>query len=983
MLRRNAKCKIQNANPAWFRTILCLHLAFCILHFIVPSQAMAQESIGQPIVDVVVEQEGQRVADPVVLNLLETRVGQPLSMVDVRTTYDHLYNLRRFDDIQTSAEPVAGGVRVRYTLVPSHPIDRIDFRGDVALSESDLRRVVTDRYGRSPNPARASAAAVTLQSEFRRRGYPAASVAARLEATHNPHRATLVFDVNAGRRARIAEVQFVRIDPDETNAPLAMPVIRSGEAYDPDKVQQELDRWEQRMRAQGFYEARATSGANMSDDAHLRVSVLRGPRVVVEFAGDPLPDKERERLVPIRTAGSADEDLLEDAKLAIEQYFRARGYRDAKAGYSRDDKTPGLLKITFQVTRGPHYTIDSVRITGNAAIPTAELQKLITLARGQEFVATVLDAQIAAVQAEYRTRGFTSAVVMPNAPVLPPDSPGASEQRVEVTVAITEGPRTTVRAVTFTGNIAFTESQLRESVPVTVGAPFLAAEVADGRDLVAIGYRNRGYLNVAVRPETAFAENGTQADVTYTVTEGPQIIVEHIIITGNEKTNEKTIRDELVIREGEPLGQNLLNNSQTKLSRLGLFRRITIEQIQHAGEAKQDVLVQVQEADRTTLGFGGGVEATLRARPTGPGGTAEDHLELAPRGEFEIGRRNLWGSNRSVNLFTRVSLRSTDVFTTDTPASTDQTESNLGFNEFRVIGTFREPRLFGTRSELLVTGIVEQAIRTTFNFSRRIMRSEVGTQLTPSISVTGRYSFEKTQLFDEIFAPDEKPLLIDKLFPEVRLSKLAGSFIVDTRDDVLDPATGAFFILDTDLAARALGSEVGFIRTFAQGFLYRQLPLKRRMVVALGTRVGAARGFERIKDDQVVRELPASERFFAGGDTTVRGFSLDRLGNEDTISATGFPVGGNGVVIVNAELRAKLVGSLQGVGFLDAGNVFPLASKLSFTDLRPSAGFGIRINTDFGPIRFDLGFNLDPKKFAEDLPRERRTVFHISIGQAF
>ena len=985
MDRRNAEFRIQNSDSSrGARLLFCLHSAFCILNLITPSPATAQDLIGQPVVEVVVEEEGQRVADPVVLTLLQTRVGQPLSMVDVRATYDHLYNLRRFDDIQTGAEPVAGGVRVRYTLVPSHPIDRIEFRGDVALSETDLRRVVTDRYSRSPNPARAVAAAATLQNEYLRRGYPAATVAARVEATHNPHRATLAFDVNAGRRARIADLQFRRLDPDEANAVFPLPDIRVGEPYDADKVQDVLDRWEERIRAQGFYEARASVAANMPDDAILIVSLSRGPRVAVEFAGDPLPDKERDRLVPIRTEGSADEDLLEDSKLAIEQYFRARGYRDAKADYSRDDKTPGLLKITFQVTRGPHYTIDSVRITGNTAIPDAELQKIVTAARGQEFVGATLDAQAAALQNEYRARGFTRAAVKADGAVLPTDSPGSSERRIEVTVAIDEGPRTTVRAITFTGNMVFTESQLRNTVPVSVGERFLASEVIDGRDLIAIRYRNLGYLNVTVRELPTFDANGTQVDVAYTVTEGPQAVIEHIVIIGNDKTKERTILDELEIREGEPLGENALSNSRTKLQRLGLFRRIDIDVVEHPGEARRDVIITVQEADRTTLGYGGGVEATVIARPTGPGGTAEDHLDLAPRGEFEIGRRNLWGSNRSVNLFTRVSLRSTDV-RTDTPADGQQIESNVGFNEFRVIGTFREPRLFRGPSELLITGIVEQARRTTFNFSRRIARAEVGRQLTRATGLTGRYSFEKTKLFDQFFSPDapDETLLIDKLFPQVRLSKLAGSMIYDTRDDLLDPSRGEFFILDTDLAIRAIGSEVGFVRTYAQSFFYRQLPTARRMVVALGARVGAARGFERVKDGQAVRELPASERFFAGGDTTVRGFSLDRLGSEDTISATGFPLGGNGVVILNAELRAKLLGRLQGVGFIDAGNVYPLASDLSFTDLRPAAGFGVRINTDFGPIRFDLGFNLDPKKFAADLPRERRTVFHISIGQAF
>ncbi|HET9191991.1 MAG TPA: POTRA domain-containing protein [Vicinamibacterales bacterium] len=976
-MRRNSEFRIQNSG--WLRFAFCLHSAFCILHLLAPSAATAQDLVGQPIVDVVVEQEGQRVTDPAILDLIETRVGQPLSMTSVRETFDHLFNLRRFDDIRPTAEPVAGGARLRYVLMPSHPVDRIEFSGNVAISEGDLRRVVTDRFGRSPNPARADEAAIVLQNAYRPRGYPAARVSARVVPTHNPHRSTLIFDVEAGRRARIAEVQFRRLDLDEAKATFTPPDIRMGEPYDADDVRETLDRWEQRMRAQGFYQARATVSPNMPDDAYLIVSLLRGPLVMVEFTGDPVPEGERDRLVPVRAEGSTDEDLLEDSKRAIEQYFRARGYRDATAEYTREE-TPGQLKITFRITRGPHYTVDAVRITGNSAIPMEELQKIVTIAPGSEFDSAALDVQLAALQSEYTTRGFPRAQIKPNAPVLPTDNPDSSERRVEVSLAIEEGPRTTVRAITFTGNMVFPESQLRGVINFATGAPYRATDVADGRDLIAIQYRNRGYANVAVGEETTLAENGTQADVAYTITEGQQIIVERIIVTGNDRTDEATILDELEIREGEPLGEAALNNSRTRLARLGLFRRIVFQFVDHPGEARRDVVIQLEEAPRTTLGLAPGVEATVRARRTGPGGTAEDHLDLAPRGSFEIGRRNLWGTTSSANLFMRVSLRATDILDPDDPL--EEVESNLGFNEFRIVGTFRKPRVFSDRSELLLTGIVEQAVRTSFNFSRRIARAEVGSQLTPRFGITGRYSFERTRLFDEIFTSDEKPL-IDRLFPEVRLSKLAGSFIHDTRDDLLDPATGTYLILDTDVAMRAIGSEVGFVRTYAQGFLYRQLPMKRRAVVAFGARVGAAHGFERIIGDQAVSALPASERFFAGGDTSVRGFSLDRLGNEETISPNGFPLGGNGVVILNGELRMRLFGALQGVGFVDAGNVFPLASDLSVTDLRPAAGFGVRVNTDFGPIRMDLGFNLDPQQFREDIPRERRMVFHISIGQAF
>jgi outer membrane translocation and assembly module TamA len=131
----------------------------------------------------------------------------------------------------------------------------------------------------------------------------------------------------------------------------------------------------------------------------------------------------------------------------------------------------------------------------------------------------------------------------------------------------------------------------------------------------------------------------------------------------------------------------------------------------------------------------------------------------------------------------------------------------------------------------------------------------------------------------------------------------------------------------------------------------------------------------------VVQDLPASERFFAGGDTSVRGFSLDRLGSAGTLSRTGFPIGGNSTVVLNAETRITVRGPWQAVAFVDAGNVFRRASDLDLTDLRPAAGLGVRYQA-FGTIRLDWGFNLDRRELAAGV-RERGSVFHISLGQAF
>ena len=526
--------------------------------------------------------------------------------------------------------------------------------------------------------------------------------------------------------------------------------------------------------------------------AVVAVSVERGPLVSVAFAGDPLPENERERLVPVRAEGSADEDLLEDAAAAIRNYLYERGYRDANVDYTRDPRGDELV-ITFTIKRGRRHVVDSVNITGNTAIPEAELRQVLPLEPGEPFVAAALDSGAASIRNIYRSRGFTRVMVQP----VPAELPGGEnprpgdDQRVEARVVITEGPRTLVGDVGFEGNTVFSAPQLRAMMTTAPGRPFSEVEVASDRDLIDLEYRNRGYESVVVAPNAVLADNGTRANLTFTISEGPQIIVDHVIIVGNERTSTETIERELLLRPGDPLGYAARIESQQRLAALGLFRRVRIEELRHAGEPRRDVLVQVEEAPPTTIGYGGGVEGGTRLR-TGDDGQAEERFDIAPRGFFEIGRRNLFGKNRSVTLFTRVSLRASDEGI-DEPSPQ---RGGLGFNEYRVVGSYREPRIFNTTADAVMTGILDQAVRASFNFIRRQVRSEVGMRLTPRYSVAGLYSLENTELFDEKFTEDEKPV-IDRIFPQVRLSKFSGSIIRDSRNDALDPDRGTFVIFDT------------------------------------------------------------------------------------------------------------------------------------------------------------------------------------------
>src|SRR5690606_36382417 len=240
----------------------------------------------------------------------------------------------------------------------------------------------------------------------------------------------------------------------------------------------------------------------------------------------------------------------------------------------------------------------------------------------------------------------------------------------------------------------------------------------------------------------------------------------------------------------------------------------------------------------------------------------------------------------------------------------------------------------------------------------------------------------------------DRPLM-DRLFPQVRLSMLSSGISWDRRDNPIDPTRGTFVTADIETAARTIGSQARYLKAFFQTSIFRGVDAGARTVVAARAMMGLARGFERVVDvvdpvtglvtQEAVEDLPASQRFFGGGATTVRGFQLDRLGVEEILTPEGLSRGGNGIVVLNVEVRrilTRLFGrDLGAVAFLDGGNVFARATDVDFTRLRAAPGFGLRYDSPLGPLRLDFGFKIRPKTF--DGRRENGWEYHLSIGEAF
>jgi outer membrane protein insertion porin family len=235
---------------------------------------------------------------------------------------------------------------------------------------------------------------------------------------------------------------------------------------------------------------------------------------------------------------------------------------------------------------------------------------------------------------------------------------------------------------------------------------------------------------------------------------------------------------------------------------------------------------------------------------------------------------------------------------------------------------------------------------------------EQGYRITPSIDLRYGYGFEKNHTFIRSDDPDAFDVTVN-------IARFTTGGLADRRDDAFNPSRGWFAASTLELSKPGIGSDLKFLKNFAQYSHF--VPVGRRLVVASGARLGLARTF----DDEV---LIPSERFYAGGANSVRGYREDALGAE---SVLGGPEGGSALLVLNGELRFPVYRWLRGVGFLDAGNVYPAVRDISLADLQVGIGAGARIDTPFGLIRLDLGVPANPRSI------DRRWRFHFGFGHAF
>jgi outer membrane protein insertion porin family len=214
-----------------------------------------------------------------------------------------------------------------------------------------------------------------------------------------------------------------------------------------------------------------------------------------------------------------------------------------------------------------------------------------------------------------------------------------------------------------------------------------------------------------------------------------------------------------------------------------------------------------------------------------------------------------------------------------------------------------------------------------------------------------------------------------------QIGRIGTSFIRDRRNDPVNPKEGVFSTTTFQVASSIFASELNFTSLFNQTSFY--FPV-RSAVLATSFRFGWNYPFGKTAQfaPGQTQQLPATERYFAGGSTTLRGFGLDKAVPRSMPDLEG----GNVVTIGNVEYRIPLpptpISGLVGALFYDTGNVFPRLGEVHLNEFTHNAGFGLRYLTPFGPARLDFGFNLNRAPRGDGTLEPRMKVF-FTLGNPF
>jgi outer membrane protein insertion porin family len=685
-----------------------------------------------------------------------------------------------------------------------------------------------------------------------------------------------------------------------------------GSPFSPQTLRDDI----KRLYALRTFDNIQVTAEEVRDGIRLTFTVTEKPAVrTVSFSGNQrIDDEEIKGRVLLQERSTFDRTRLNDTVTGLQQYYREQGYYFAHVRSEVTRIDDNQVDVALYITEGTKIRIDRLLFTGNTFFTSAQLRGQIQL---KEFLLPLLSGQAALYRPEalrvdlqllenfYQNNGFVDVKIAE--PVVEINRQAGA---IVITIPIAnEGEQYKIGTITLRADEVFSEEELRHMVRLKTGEIYSREMVR--QDILALteAYTDRGYAFADVTPTVAIDQQARLVNLSFDARPGPRVYIGRIDILGNERTRDFVIRRELRIDEGELYSGSKLRRSRQRLTNLQYFEEVKIDTRRRAEEGLIDLDIEVteQSTGQFTAGLGfSSVETVVFTA--------------------SVTQRNLFGRGQSVSVQARVGAISQDFSLSFVEPWLFGRPVNAGFSIFRRSVDFRT---FDTR-------------RTGFSLT-------LGRALGEFTRVSATYLFEILEIDDLAESASE---LLEQQEGTSLTSSITPRIVYDSRDNTFNPTQGSLHSFDVEFAG--LGGDNRFYKIVGETTWHYPLPLGLTGFVR--GRFGFGAGY-------AGSDVPASERFFLGGPTTVRGFDFRDIGPQDL---DGNPLGGTSFVQFNLEIGRSFARLLRLVVFLDAGNVYDSDNDFDLGELRRAAGFGIRIITPVGPVRLDWGFKLD-RRPGEDL----------------
>ncbi|MBI5587575.1 MAG: outer membrane protein assembly factor BamA [Deltaproteobacteria bacterium] len=713
----------------------------------------------------------------------------------------------------------------------------------------------------------------------------------------------------------------------DAEAVLKKVTSKTGAPFSPDDVKEDL----RAIYATGYFDDVSADLSDRATGKVLTFIVKEMPFIKkISFRGNKeLKDEKLKDSVTIKENTVLDRVLLGENAEKIKTQYSEEGYFNATV--TPVIETDGLeASVIFDVNEGPEVKVKRITFIGNRYFSSSRLKGLMNtseagifsfLTKSGKFNDFALQNDIAIIMSKYFDNGFIRADILEKRVLLSED-----KKWFYITIALTEGEQFRVGSVDVKGEIlpSTSKEDLLDKLKIKNGEIFSRSKLSKGIEAVTDVYGDKGYAYADIKPVTQVDPEKKTIDVTLDIKANDLVYIERIDITGNVRTRDKVVRRELELGEGDQYKSSELRRSRNNLKRLGYFEDVRINQTQGSASdrIKLDVNVRERPTGAISLGFGySSVDKLI--------GTAS------------VSQSNFMGTGVKLDLSGTVSSTSSKY----------------------VLG-FTEPWLFdrpiSAGADIYNTDRDYPGFKQTKNGFDLRLGFPIYDRVTRGFLT---YKLEDVKISN---VKDTASNLIKGQAGKSTESSLTAMARRDTRDDAFFPTDGEVLTASTQFSGGPLGGTSHFIKYEGDAVKFFALPWET--TISFHGSVGFIQGYQG-------KTVPIFEKYYLGGLNSIRGFKTRTVSPKDP--ATGDLIGGNTMMTFNTEFLFPLFSeqAVKGLIFFDAGNSYK--GRIDLADIRTGAGVGIRWFSPLGPLRLELGFNLNKRE------GESSKQWDFAIGTAF